>query len=219
MDPIDPDTEPGHAPDPLDKVPDSIPAQLVPIDNNSDVTVADLTVVSCVFTVPPTTTDPVLELPDNIDLDALRTHRFTFAGVTAVIRNIGPGDASEFDVHFTVGIADWNEQTAQFEFVNQPVVRRHTVPNLRSRWSTELSAHLFPAERQAARLYIAVVEVNPTTPEFPLGKVVESDYTNNRCGWTYFDYPDWEKPAEPVDITFEAKPGEERWRVPQRFGS
>jgi hypothetical protein len=211
--------EPENAPDPLDEFPDSIPPQLVCLDDRDyDVGVPDLTVRQCTFSLPPMPPDPEeLDFPE-IDFEQLWRRHFSFAAVTAEIFNEGPGNAGEFDVRFTVAMAEVDQATAQVEIVGTPMVRERTVSGLRARTWDRFWEPLFPIQRVLERLYIALVEVNPMTPQRPLGKVVENNYTNNRCGRTCFDHPGWERPSEPVDIDEDLEPlsGQETWWVSPR---
>jgi hypothetical protein len=224
---VGPQGEPDNAPDPLDELPDSIGPDLLCLeevwqkvsDRDHNVGVPDLTVRQCAISLPPMPPDPEeLDLPD-IDFEELRQQRFfSFAAVTAEVFNEGPGDAGEFDVRFTVAMADWDEATDRFEIVGNPVIRQRTLSSLRAHWHHDMWEPLLPVQRVLERLYIAVVEVNPMTPDRPLGKVVENNYANNRCGQTCFDHPGSKRPLEPrsIDEVLEPLSGQESWWVPPR---
>jgi hypothetical protein len=188
----------GDPNDPIERIPEVTEGKVrIDTRNDFDVSLADLVVTSCVFDLPLRHDHEInyIDIPEHI---RPFFHRILSVGqVNAEIKNVGNVDATEFDVRVTVGIADPDLTAGRYVLRTPIVVRERTISELKVGKIVKISEPYIPIGRVTEGVYIAVVEVNPMTREFPLGKVIESNYVNNRCGCTWYDHPEQYTPGGP----------------------
>ena len=195
--------DPGkNAPNPLDDLPSSHSAERIPIrgdcGNNDAIRLKlpDLTVRNCSATLP----EPaILKLPEKIPSELTEQIQFSYRQgiLNFEIFNKGPGNSPGFDVQITFAISKFNTDEDRYDPPDNPTVRTISVTRgLRAGGNMSFSQFLPSLPFESGNIHTVVVEVNPMTKEHPLGKVVELDYSNNRCGCTFFDHPGWKRPSE-----------------------